>query len=144
MIPLTYVQTNTPVRYVLCPHVPILKRTNPVQTLIHVPLFLILSRLRHCNNNRVQNPRSNSGPDLLTSWCLFSCSRNSSHSFDLSHGHKRYLANNSGGGGVQNWPWVLGALFYKGVKFGRGENWSHKTHIFNFLFSVYFWFDSIQ
>jgi hypothetical protein len=50
------------------------------------------------------------------------------------------LANNTGGGGEQNWPWALGTSFYKGVKFERGENWSHKTQVFHFLFSVYFLF----
>jgi hypothetical protein len=47
-------------------------------------------------------------------------------------------------GGVQNWPWVLGTLFYKGIKIERGENWSHKTQIFRFLFYVYVLFAIIQ
>jgi hypothetical protein len=35
--------------------------------------------------------------------------------------------------GGQNWPWVFGTLFYKGVRFERGENWFHKTQVFHFL-----------
>jgi hypothetical protein len=36
----------------------------------------------------------------------------------------------------QNRPWVLGYLFYKRVKFERGENWSHKKQAFRFLFFI--------
>jgi hypothetical protein len=43
-----------------------------------------------------------------------------------------------GGGGRQNWPWVLRTLFYKGVRFERGENWSHKTQVFYFIFSLFY------
>jgi hypothetical protein len=49
-----------------------------------------------------------------------------------------------GGGRGANWLWVLGILFYKGVRLERGENWSHKTQVFHFLFSVYFLFAIIQ
>jgi hypothetical protein len=42
----------------------------------------------------------------------------------------------------QNWPWVLGTLFYKVGKFERWENWSHKTQVFHFF--VYFLFAIIQ
>jgi hypothetical protein len=49
-----------------------------------------------------------------------------------------------GGGGEQNWPWVLGTLFYKAVKFERGENWLHNTELFHFLFSDYLLFAIIQ
>jgi hypothetical protein len=31
---------------------------------------------------------------------------------------------------------VLGTLCYKGVKFERGENWSHKTQFFLFFLST--------
>jgi hypothetical protein len=59
--------------------------------------------------------------------------------------HKRNLANNTGrGGGGQKWPWVLGNLFYKEVKFERAENCSDKTQVFHFLFSVYFLFAITQ
>jgi hypothetical protein len=57
--------------------------------------------------------------------------------------HKRNLAINTGGGGA-NSPWILGTLFYKGVKFERGGNWSHKTQVFHFLFSFYFLYAIIQ
>jgi hypothetical protein len=54
-------------------------------------------------------------------------------------GHKHNLANKiGGGGGGPNLPWVLGTLFYKGVKFERGENLSHKTQAFYFLFSIFY------
>jgi hypothetical protein len=33
---------------------------------------------------------------------------------------------------------MLDTLFYKGVTFERRENWSHKTQVFHFLFSVLF------
>jgi hypothetical protein len=55
--------------------------------------------------------------------------------------HNRNLANNSWGRGGD---YGLGTLFYKGVKFERGENWSHKTQVFHFLSSVYFLFVIIQ
>jgi hypothetical protein len=58
--------------------------------------------------------------------------------------HKRNFASNIGGGGGQKWPWVLEILIYKGVKFERGENWSHDTQVFRFIFSVYFLFAIIQ
>jgi hypothetical protein len=35
-------------------------------------------------------------------------------------------------------------IFYKGVKFERVENWSHKMHVLHFLFSVYFLFTIIE
>jgi hypothetical protein len=58
--------------------------------------------------------------------------------------HKRNLANNTGGGGGPKWTGVRGTLFYKGVKFERGENWSHKVQVFHFLIFVYFSFAIIQ
>jgi hypothetical protein len=63
---------------------------------------------------------------------------------DEIRNHKRNLANNIGGGGRWELTCVLGILFYKSVKFERGENWSHKTQVFHFLFSVYFLFAIIQ
>jgi len=35
--------------------------------------------------------------------------------------HKRYWANNNGGG--QNRPWLLEILFYEGDKLERGGDW---------------------
>lgn len=46
------------------------------------------------------------------------------------HGEK--LANNMGGGGVQNTPWVLGTLIYEGLKLRKRG----KTGFFH-LFSVF-------
>jgi hypothetical protein len=59
--------------------------------------------------------------------------------FDLplrrnSPGHKCNLTNNTRGGGGVNWPWILGTLVYKGLKFERGENLTHKTQVFRFIF----------
>jgi hypothetical protein len=48
------------------------------------------------------------------------------------------------GGGGEDRSWVLGTSFYKGVKFERGENLSHKTQVFHFLFSVSFLIAIIQ
>jgi hypothetical protein len=44
--------------------------------------------------------------------------------------HKCKVAKN-------NCPWVLGTLFYKGVKFERGKNLSPKTQVFHFLFCLF-------
>jgi hypothetical protein len=38
----------------------------------------------------------------------------------------------------------LGTLFYKGVKFERGKNWSHKKQVFSLYFSCLFLFAIIQ
>jgi hypothetical protein len=61
--------------------------------------------------------------------------------FDCNHKHN--LGNNNGGGGP-NRRWVLRTLFYKGIEFEIWENWSHKTQVFHFLFSVYFSSATIQ
>jgi hypothetical protein len=48
------------------------------------------------------------------------------------------------GGGEAKLTMGIGTLFYKGVRFERGENLAHKTQVLHFLFSVYFLFAIIQ
>jgi hypothetical protein len=57
--------------------------------------------------------------------------------------HKSNLANIMGGGGPKL-TMSMGTLFYKGIKFERGKNWSHKRQAFRFHFSVYFLLPIIQ
>lgn len=46
--------------------------------------------------------------------------------------HKRYWANNNGGG--QNRPWLLEILFYEGDKLERGGDWFEPVlHIHTFF-----------
>jgi hypothetical protein len=49
--------------------------------------------------------------------------------------HKRNFANITGAAKL-----VLGTLFYKGVRFERGENWSYKPQALHFHFSICFFY----
>jgi hypothetical protein len=58
---------------------------------------------------------------------------------------KRNLASNIwGGGGGQNWPWVLETLFYKGIKFWKRGKLVPQNSSFSFSFFCLFLFNIIQ